>query len=217
VTTVLTVGAAFVVSWRVASAMLVAAPVLWLSTRWYLRRAPAGYLAERSTWATMTAGIAETAEGARSVEALGRQDGAAPARLRRHRGGLPRRALHALAADDVVPVRRPVVRAAAGVGVCSAASLYTRGPGLARRGDTVALYVQLLLDPLDRLLSWLDELQVARVLAGARLIGWPRCRTTARRAARRPQARTCTATTCRFAYRDGARRAARPRPRGPAG
>ncbi|TBR15724.1 MAG: ABC transporter ATP-binding protein, partial [Chitinophagaceae bacterium] len=48
ITTVLTIGAAFVVSWRVAGAMLVAAPIIHFSTRWYLHRAPDGYLRERS-------------------------------------------------------------------------------------------------------------------------------------------------------------------------
>ena len=80
ITTVLTVTAAFVVSWTAASAMLLAGPVLFVSTRWYLARAPEGYLAERATWSTMTGGLAETADGARSVEALGRQQ----ARQQRH-------------------------------------------------------------------------------------------------------------------------------------
>ena len=41
-----------------------------LSTRWYLHRAPAGYLAEREAYSVMTAGVTETTEGARTVEAL---------------------------------------------------------------------------------------------------------------------------------------------------
>jgi ABC-type multidrug transport system fused ATPase/permease subunit len=73
VTAVLTIVAAFVVSPLVASAMLVSAPLLWLSTRWYLRRRAEGYLAERASYAVITAGLAESAEGARTVESLRRQ------------------------------------------------------------------------------------------------------------------------------------------------
>ena len=44
-----------------------------VGTRWYLRRAPAGYLAERASYSQINASIAEAAEGARTVEALGLQ------------------------------------------------------------------------------------------------------------------------------------------------
>jgi ABC-type multidrug transport system fused ATPase/permease subunit len=56
--------------------------------------------------------------------------------------------------------------------------LYTRGLASLGEVTTVALYVQLLLDPLDRLLSWLDELQVgasslARLFGVAEVPGRP--------------------------------------------
>ena len=202
VTTVLTVAAAFVVSWQVASAMLVAGPVLLVSTRWYLRRAPEGYLAERSTWATMTAGIAETAEGARSVEALGRQ----PARSRR-------------TADDV--------RAAYGaerytlwlrtvwfpfvdlsfalplVGVVLLGGwLHAEGRASLAEVTAVALYTQLLLDPLDRLLGWLDEVQVG-ASSLARLIGVAQVPDDRAPSGARPRSEDLSAQDVRFAYRDG--------------
>src|SRR5439155_664856 len=62
VTTAITLVAVFLVSPVLASAALVAVPVLLLSTRWYLRRAPAGYLAERAAYSVLTAGIAEPAD-----------------------------------------------------------------------------------------------------------------------------------------------------------
>ncbi len=43
---------------------------VWLGARWYLRRATAGYLRESATWAQLTESLAETTEGARTVEAL---------------------------------------------------------------------------------------------------------------------------------------------------
>jgi ABC-type multidrug transport system fused ATPase/permease subunit len=49
-------------------------PVLALSTRWYLRRAKHGYLRENAAYAQLTSSLAETVEGARSVEALQRYE-----------------------------------------------------------------------------------------------------------------------------------------------
>ena len=46
-------------------------PILWAGTRWYLRRAPAGYLWERASYATMTGTVGETVDGGRTVDALG--------------------------------------------------------------------------------------------------------------------------------------------------
>ena len=169
-TATLVVVAAFVTSPLVACAMLLPAPLLIASTRWYLRRAPAAYLAERATYSTITAGVAETASGARDVEVLRRQE------QRRQRTfddlvsswAAERRTLHlrtvwfpTIDVSFVLPLAAVVV-----VG----GLLMERG--LADLGEVtaVALYVQLLLDPLDRLLMWLDELQVGGTSL-ARLIG----------------------------------------------
>jgi ABC-type multidrug transport system fused ATPase/permease subunit len=202
VTTVLTVGAAFVVSWQVASAMLVAVPVLLLSTRWYLRRAPAGYLAERSTWATMTAGIAETAEGARSVETLGRQE------VRRRRS-----------CDDIASAYRaerytlwlrtvwfPFVDLSFALPLIGVVLLggWLHAEGIASLAEVtaVALYTQLLLDPLDRLLSWLDEVQVG-ASSLARLLGVAHVPDDRTPTGAVPSGEQLTARSVRFAYRDG--------------
>lgn len=47
--------------------------VIWVSTRWYARRAPDGYLAEMGTYSRLTQGVSDTVEGAHTLEALGRQ------------------------------------------------------------------------------------------------------------------------------------------------
>ena len=202
VTTVLTVAAAFVVSWQVASAMLVAGPVLWLSTRWYLRRAPAGYLAERSTWATMTAGIAETAEGARSVEALGRQDARSrrsdddiAAAYRAERYTLRLRTIWFPFVD--LSFALPLL----GV-VLLGGWLHAEGRASLAEVTAVALYTQLLLDPLDRLLSWLDEVQVG-ASSLARLIGVAHVPDDRTATGARPASEHLSARSVRFAYRDG--------------
>src|SRR4029450_12319582 len=71
VTVALTVAAAVAVSpWMALPSCLVVVPLLWASTRWYLRRAPAGDLREIAAWSRLTGGVAETVEGGRTVEAL---------------------------------------------------------------------------------------------------------------------------------------------------
>ncbi|MFD6950147.1 multidrug ABC transporter ATP-binding protein [Nocardiopsis sp. TSRI0078] len=47
--------------------------VLWVSTRWYARRAPNGYVRELATYSDLTQGVTDTVEGAHTIEALGRQ------------------------------------------------------------------------------------------------------------------------------------------------
>jgi ABC-type multidrug transport system fused ATPase/permease subunit len=47
--------------------------VIWVSTRWYARRAPAGYVRELASYSDLTQGVTDTVEGAHTIEALGRQ------------------------------------------------------------------------------------------------------------------------------------------------
>jgi ABC-type multidrug transport system fused ATPase/permease subunit len=73
VTTAITVGALIAVGPLLAVPLLLGVPMLWLGTRWYLKRATSGYLRESAAYADMTDGLAETVDGARTVEALGTQ------------------------------------------------------------------------------------------------------------------------------------------------
>ena len=202
VTSALTVAAAFVVSPRLASAMLIAAPVLWLSTRWYLRRAPAGYLRERATYAQLTAGLAENADGARTLDALQRQE------RRRRRTDEDLTTVYA-AERYTLRLRTvwfplvdlsfvlPLVAV-----VLLGGYLYSRGLASLAEVTTVALYVQLLLDPLDRLLSWLDELQVG-ASSLARLVGVADVPDDRTPSGRQPAGEQLAAEDVRFAYLAG--------------
>jgi ABC-type multidrug transport system fused ATPase/permease subunit len=202
VTSVLTIAAAFVVSPPVAAAMLLSSPLLFFSTRWYLRRAPDGYLRERAAYAVLTAGIAESAEGARTVESLRRQQ------VRRARSdrdiaeayGIERYTLRLrtiwfplVDLSFVLPLVAVVLLGG---------FLYTRGIASLGEVTTVALYVQLLLDPLDRLLGWLDELQVG-ASSLARLIGVAEVPDDRRPSGAAPSGEDLRADDVRFAYRDG--------------
>jgi ABC-type multidrug transport system fused ATPase/permease subunit len=201
-TTILTVLAAFLAGPQVAVAALVVVPPLWLSTRWYLRRAPAGYLRERATYSRMTGSLTETAVGARTTEALGRQQ----QRIRRgdddiHEAYVAERYTLRLRcfwfptvdASFVLPVV-----AVLGAGGWLAAN------GYATLGEVTAvtLYVQQLLDPLDRLLGWLDELQVG-ASSMARLVGVSAVPDDREPTDREPADSTLSAEDVRFAYIPG--------------
>src|SRR6185295_6782865 len=70
VTTILTVAAAIWVSPLAAIPCIAGVPALVIGTRWYLKRAPAGYLWERASYASLAGTVSETVEGGRTVEAL---------------------------------------------------------------------------------------------------------------------------------------------------
>jgi ABC-type multidrug transport system fused ATPase/permease subunit len=201
-TTVLTIVAAFVVAPLVALAGLVAVPTLYFSTRWYLRRAPAGYLRERRVWAALNSSVAETTEGARTVEALGLQE----RRVRRsdddlkkayeaelYTLGLRTRWFPMMDLSFVLPV----------VGVLLLGGwLYTRGLATLAEVTAVTLYVQQLADPLDTVLSWLDELQLGGASL-ARLVGVTQVPDDRVASGAEPDGERIDVDDVRFAYVDG--------------
>jgi ABC-type multidrug transport system fused ATPase/permease subunit len=202
VTTLLTIAAAFLVAPRVAVAALVAVPPLWVSTRWYLRRAPAGYLRERATWSRLTSGITETAEGARTVEALGLQ--------RRRVAASDDDLRDAWAAEYYTYTLRRVwfpivdvsfVLPVAGV-LLLGGVLHARGAASIAQVTAVTLYVQQLLDPLDRLLGWLDELQIGATSL-ARLVGVTAVPDDRAVSGALPDGERLSVDDVRFAYVDG--------------
>ena len=202
VTVVLTAVAALVVAPLVALAMLVSVPVLWLSTRWYLRRAPQGYLAERAAYATVTAGLAESAEAARTIEALGRQaervartDDDIATAYATERYTLRLRTIWFPLVD--LSFVTPLVCV-----LLLGGWLYSRDLATLGEVTTVALYVQLLLDPLDRLLGWLDELQVG-ASSLARLVGVADVPDDRAPSGAEPDGEELLADDVRFAYREG--------------
>ncbi|WP_116246206.1 ABC transporter ATP-binding protein [Nocardiopsis sp. FIRDI 009] len=73
VTVVVVVSAIGVVHPMLLLAMTPSVLVLWVSTRWYVRRAPDGYVRELAAYSDLTQGVTDAVEGARTIEALGRQ------------------------------------------------------------------------------------------------------------------------------------------------
>jgi ABC-type multidrug transport system fused ATPase/permease subunit len=170
ITVVLTVGAALWVNPLAALSCFAGAPVLWAGTRWYLKRAPQAYLAERASYAVLAGTIGETVEGARTVEALGlndervrRIDDDLRDAYRRERRTLFLRTVWFPSAEFAYVL--PVAAALAWGGWLVFSGHATLGEVTA-----VALYVVQLADPVDRLISWLDEIQVGAT-SFARIVG----------------------------------------------
>ncbi|MDO3702512.1 ABC transporter ATP-binding protein [Micromonospora sp. C28SCA-DRY-2] len=164
------IGALVLVGPLLALPCLIAVPVLWAGTRWYLRRAPQGYLRENAAYSDITDGISETVEGSRTTEALRQQA--------RRRARIDADIRRSYAAERYTLWLRTIFFPVAEIGyvVPVAATLLIGGwfylEGWVSLGQVTAatLYVQQLVDPVDRLLSWLDEFQVGGA-SMARLLG----------------------------------------------
>ncbi|MFB6721977.1 ABC transporter ATP-binding protein [Kribbella sp. NPDC056345] len=177
-------------------------PLLWLSTRWYLRRAKDGYLRENAAYAQMTSSLAETVEGARTVEALRRYDD------RVRRGDDDVRGSYN--AERYTLRLRTVWFPAVEVGylVPIVGTLLFGGwlhiNGQVTLGAVTAgvLYVNQLIDPVDRLLQWVDELQSGGA-AFARLLGISDVPDDRTASGRTPEGELVEAKDVRFSYVDG--------------
>jgi ABC-type multidrug transport system fused ATPase/permease subunit len=90
VTTLLTVAAAAWVNPLAALPVVAGVPALFIGTRWYLRHAPAAYLWERATYATLAGTVGETVEGGRTIEALGLREERVPSARSGARSGCAR-------------------------------------------------------------------------------------------------------------------------------
>ena len=173
-----------------------------IGTRWYLRRAPEGYLWERAAYATMTGTVGETVDGGRTVEAL----------------SLGRRRIERIDADleDAYRAERrtlylrtvwfPTVEIAYVLPVAAALVwggwLVSSGRASIGEVTSVALYIQLLADPVDRLISWLDEIQVGAT-SFARLMGVAKVPDDREATGEEPEHERLRATDVRYAYVDG--------------
>ncbi|MGA8114357.1 MAG: ABC transporter ATP-binding protein [Actinocatenispora sp.] len=203
VTTLLTLVALALVGPLVALPCLAAVPILWAATRWYLRRAPQGYLRENAAYSEVNEGLAETVEGARTIEALrllrrrtARTDTDIGRSYRAERYTLRLRSIWfpAVEVSYVIPVVATLL-----VG----GLLYTHGMASLGQVTAATLYVQQLIDPVDRLLSWLDELQVggaslARLLGVS--VGGP---DESAASDARPVSQELLASDVRYSYLDG--------------
>ncbi|GIF06156.1 ABC transporter ATP-binding protein [Actinoplanes siamensis] len=198
----LVVVALVLVSPVLAAPLLVGVPITVAGTRWYVRRAPAGYLRQNAAYSEVTDGLTETVEGARTVEALGRQRQRV-ARTDRDLGRSWRAERYTLFLRTVwwpvieVSYLLPMV-----LTLLTGGWLYLRGTVTLGQLTAAVVYVQQLIHPLDRLLSWLDELQVGAASL-ARLLGVTAAPHPPRPRAPRPDGTRIELRGVRFGYREG--------------
>lgn len=202
VTAVVTFIAAISVGWWVALPCLFGVPPLVIGLRWYLRRAKNGYLRETATYSQINATLTETVEGARTVEALGLgprriaamdDDIAASYRAERYTLFLRTVFFPNMEIAYLIPTVATLV---------FGGYLYTQGQ--VSLGDVTAatLYVQMLIDPVDRIVSILDELQLGAASL-ARLLGVGQVPDDRTVSGREPAGEHLRADDVRFSYVEG--------------
>jgi len=182
--------------------VLIAVPVLWPSTRWYLRRAPAGYLRENATYSDLTDGLAETVEGSRTVETLRLQE----ARRRRTDDDIRRSFLAERYTLFLRTVWFPINEIGYALPIAGVLVFggFAYRAGWVSLGEVTAatLYANQIVVPLNRLLFWIDELQVGTA-ALARLIGVTSVPSDRVPGTARPSDDVIEARDVRFAYVPG--------------
>ncbi|MEV4266257.1 ABC transporter ATP-binding protein [Kribbella sp. NPDC049584] len=198
----LLIGALVVTAPPLAVAVVIAAPILIIGGRWYFRRAPSGYRSEAAGYAAVASALAETVDAGRTVES--------------HRLGDRRIKLGDTRIGQWVAWERytlylrmilfPVINMTHTVAL---AAVLVIGGGFAIQGwitvgalTTGALYIQMLVEPVNMMIRWYDELQVAQVSL-ARLVGVREVETAATDGDAEPEGRTVLADDVRFGYLEG--------------
>lgn len=202
VTGAFAVGALVLVGPLLALPCLVGVPLLWCGTRWYLKRARDGYLWENEAWGGVTSGLTETVDGARTIEALRLErrrvartdaDLAGAWKAERYTLGLRLVWFPLVEIGYVLPVAATLL-----IG----GLFYLHGLASLAQVTAATLYVQQLIDPLDRFLSWVDELQVGGASL-ARLLGVAEVPTDRVPSDERPDGERMAVDAVRYSYRDG--------------
>ena len=198
----LTMGAMLLVSPLASVASLVSLPVLLFSTRYYLRYATPGYRRERMSYATMSGSVAETAEGARTINAhrLG------PRQVTRIEDNVRESFYSEMYTLLMRMIWFPTVEGAFALAVAVTLAwsgwLAINGHVSIGAATTVTLYVVQINDPLDRIVSWLDEIQIGQTSL-ARLVGVSVVHDDRPTSGPEPSNETITLENVRYAYRQG--------------
>ncbi len=203
VTAIITFGAAISVGWWVALPCVLGVPPLVIGLRWYLARAKEGYLRESASYSRINATLTETVDGARTVEALGLEEERIKAidddittsyAAERYTLYLRTVFFPSMELSYLIPTVATLLLGG---------YLYTQGQ-VSSLGDVTAatLYVQMLIDPVDRVVSVLDELQLGAASL-ARLLGVASVPDDREVSGRRPEGEQLKAADERFSYVEG--------------
>ena len=202
VSVVLVSGALLVTSPLLAGTALVGLPMLLAGSRWYFRRAPQSYRAESSSYAAVNTALAETVDAGRTVEALRLGDDRVDLTdekirtwLSWERYTLWLRTLYFPTVD--------LTYVLAVVATLTLGGVYTLN-GWTSVGQLTSgvLYAQMLIEPVDLILRWYDELQVGQASL-ARLVGVREIKDREVDESAHPDGRQVRADEVRFGYHDG--------------
>ena len=202
VTAIITFAAAISVGWWVALPCLLGVPPLVIGLRWYLARAKDGYLRESASYSAINATLTETVDGARSVEALGvgrerieaiDQDIRESYRAERYTLHLRTVFFPSMELSYLIPTVGTLL---------FGGYLYTQGQVSLGAVTAATLYVQMLIDPVDRIVSILDELQLGAASL-ARLLGVAEVPDDRETSGERPRGEQLAAQDVRFSYTEG--------------
>lgn len=200
-TVIFTVIAMVVNSWLLALPTLICTGLAMIQVRRYLKRSPAGYVAEGSTYSELGSTLTETVEGIRTVEALGLQqtriaagdhDTDVAAQAERYTMSLRNLLFAVLNIGFGLPQSLTVLVGAA----CHAAGWVSIGEIV-----TALLYVSMIAGPLDQLIHVVDQLQVAGA-STARLLGIADVPPDREEGKERPDGVELVGSDLRFAYRE---------------
>jgi ABC-type multidrug transport system fused ATPase/permease subunit len=202
ITAVVTFVAAISVGWWVALPCVLGIPPLVIGLRWYLARAKDGYLAESATYSRINATLTETVEGARTVEALGAGDERVQA-IDEDIGASYRAERYTLYLRTVFFPNMEISYLVPTVATLLFGGwLYMQGQVSLGDVTTATLYVQMLIDPVDRIVSILDELQVGQASL-ARLLGVAQVPDDREVSGEEPAGEELDARDVRFSYVEG--------------
>lgn len=202
VTAVLTFGAALSVGWWVAGPCLLGVPPLVIGLRWYLARAKDGYLRESATYSTINATLTETVEGARTIEALGLEEERIEQIDRDIKASFEAERYTLFLRTVFFPNMEIAYLVPTVLTLLFGGYLYTQGQVSLADVTTATLYVQMLIDPVDRIVSILDELQMGAASL-ARLLGVAQVPDDREVSGATPTHEKIEAEDVRFSYVDG--------------
>ena len=200
-TVALTLGAMVLNSFVLAAPTLILLALAGLAVRWYLRRSAAGYITEGGTYSRINTALAETVEGARTVEALGLRN------LRRRvlaqsieesaeaeRYTMTLRNVLFFVMDYAFSLPRVITVALGAVG-------FAQGWLTLGQITTAMLYVGIIAQPFDAMVANFDRLQVA-MTSTARLLGIATVDQDREAGPERPLNADLRGRDLRFAYRE---------------
>ena len=202
VTAVLTFAAALSVGWWVAVPCVLGVPPLVVGLRWYLARAKDGYLRESATYSQINATLTETVEGARTVEALGLGEERIAQIDKDIKDSFDAERYTLFLRTVFFPNMEIAYLIPTVLTLLFGGYLYTQGSVSLAEVTTATLYVQMLIDPVDRIVSILDELQMGAASL-ARLLGVAQVPDDREVTGAQPQNEKLEADDVRFSYVEG--------------